>query len=99
MEFFLKPENASIWTEVQTLAQEGNSQKIQAYVMEAQRLTSSQRCMRVAKQPIELEGKTIQPGNYVVMMLVCLKFPQLVIFCTFFLASFSAISRRIELSD
>ncbi|KAM0454878.1 hypothetical protein ACHAPV_008252 [Trichoderma viride] len=69
MEFFLKPENASIWTEVQTLAQEGDSQKIQAYVMEAQRLTSSQRCMRVAKQPIELEGKTIQPGNYVVMML------------------------------
>lgn len=99
MEFFLKPENASIWTEVQTLAQEGDSQKIQAYVMEAQRLTSSQRCMRVAKQPIELEGKIIQPGNYVVMMLVCLKFPQLVIVCTLFSASFPTISRRIELSD
>ncbi|KAK1246403.1 hypothetical protein MKX08_000205 [Trichoderma sp. CBMAI-0020] len=69
MELFLKPENASIWNEVQTLAQEGNSQKIQAYVMEAQRLTSSQRCMRVARQPIELEGKAIQPGNYVILML------------------------------
>lgn len=99
MEFFLKPENASIWTEVQTLAQEGDSQKIQAYVMEAQRLTSSQRCMRVAKQPIELEGKTIQPGNYVVMMLVCLEFPQPIRFYSSSPASFSTISRRIESSN
>lgn len=89
MEFFLRPENASIWTEIQTLAQEGDSQKIQAYVMEAQRLTSSQRCMRVAKQPIELEGKSIQPGNYVVLMLVSLYVSQSVSFCTFSPAAYN----------
>lgn len=98
MEFFLRPENASIWTEVQTFAQYGDSQKIQAYVKEAQRLTSSQRCMRVAKQPIELESKSIQPGNYVVLMLVSLNFSQLIICNTSFSVSSPIISRRIDLS-
>ncbi|KAL7919043.1 heme peroxidase [Trichoderma austrokoningii] len=69
MEFFLRPENESIWAEVQTFSQEGDCQKIQAYVMEAQRLTSSQRNMRIAMQPIELEGQSIQPGTPVVVML------------------------------
>ncbi|KAL7952081.1 heme peroxidase [Trichoderma barbatum] len=69
MEFFLRPENAIIWAEVQTLSQEGDSKLIQSYVVEAQRLTSSQRNVRIATQPIDLEGKSIQPGNVVVMML------------------------------
>jgi linoleate 10R-lipoxygenase len=38
-------------------------------VAEAQRLTSSQRNVRIATQPAQLEGKSIQPGNAVVMML------------------------------
>ncbi|KAI0379935.1 heme peroxidase [Hypomontagnella monticulosa] len=69
MEFFLRPENASIWAEVQSLAQRGDDATLHAYVAEAQRLTSTQRNVRVATQPAELEGKTIQPGNVVVMML------------------------------
>lgn len=70
MGFFLRPENGSIWAQVQALAQEGDDEALHAYVVEAQRLTSSQRNVRVATQPAELEGKPVQPGNLVVMMLV-----------------------------
>ncbi|KAI0110077.1 heme peroxidase [Daldinia grandis] len=69
MEFFLRKENASIWAEVQALAQKNDNDAIRAYVLEAQRLTSSQRTMRVATKPAELEGKKIQPGNFVVLLL------------------------------
>ncbi|OTA83095.1 hypothetical protein M434DRAFT_16794 [Hypoxylon sp. CO27-5] len=69
MEFFLRPESASIWAEVQTLAQKNDDAALHAYVIEAQRLTSTQRNMRVATQPDKLEGKTIQPGNLVILML------------------------------
>ncbi|OHW97456.1 linoleate diol synthase [Colletotrichum incanum] len=69
MEFFLRRENASIWAEVQTLAQKKDDAGLHAYVKEAQRLTSSQRNVRVATAPVEVEGKTIQPGNLVVMLL------------------------------
>lgn len=70
MEFFLRRENASIWAEVQTLAQAKDDDGLHAYVREAQRLTSSQRNVRVATAPAEVEGKSIQPGNLVVMLLV-----------------------------
>ncbi|KAF6789665.1 linoleate diol synthase [Colletotrichum sojae] len=69
MEFFLKPENASIWAEVQTMAQKNDDAGLHAYVTEAQRLTSSQRNVRVATAPAELEGKSVKPGDMVVMLL------------------------------
>ncbi|KAI5917926.1 heme peroxidase [Camillea tinctor] len=69
MSFFLKPENASIWAEVQVLAQKNDNDAIRAYVIEAQRLTSTQRTMRIAKKQTELEGQMIQPGNFVIMMI------------------------------
>ncbi|CCF39565.1 linoleate diol synthase [Colletotrichum higginsianum] len=69
MEFFLRRENASIWAEVQTLAQAKDEDGLHAYVREAQRLTSSQRNVRAATAPAEVEGKSIQPGNLVVMLL------------------------------
>ncbi|KAF4461846.1 hypothetical protein FALBO_11355 [Fusarium albosuccineum] len=67
--FFLREENKAIWAEVQAIAQKGDDAALHAYVAEAQRLTSSQRNVRVATGPDELEGKSIQPGNVVVMML------------------------------
>jgi linoleate 10R-lipoxygenase len=70
LEYFLRPENATIWAEVQTIAQKGDDAALHAYVVEAQRITSTQRNVRVATQATELEGKAIQPGNLVVMMLV-----------------------------
>ncbi|RDW76906.1 peroxidase/cytochrome P450 family protein [Aspergillus mulundensis] len=69
LQFFLRPENAPIWTEVQSLARRGEDSTLQSYVLEAQRLTSSQRNVRIATQRTELEGKVIQPGSPVVMML------------------------------
>jgi hypothetical protein len=71
MEFFLRPQNASIWAEVQTLAQKGDDTSLSAYVAEAQRLTTPLRNMRIATQATTLEGKSVQPGNLVVMLLVC----------------------------
>ncbi|RFU32277.1 hypothetical protein B7463_g4075, partial [Scytalidium lignicola] len=69
MEYFLRPANASIWAEVQSIAQKGDDSTLHAYINEAQRLTSSQRNVRVATQPAKLEGKSVQPGNIVVLML------------------------------
>ncbi|KAF4976448.1 hypothetical protein FZEAL_6886 [Fusarium zealandicum] len=69
LSFFLRPENASLWAEVQGIAQKGDDATLHAYVAEAQRLTSSQRNVRVATAPAELEGKQIQPGTAVIMML------------------------------
>ncbi|KAI0415155.1 heme peroxidase [Xylaria grammica] len=69
LEFFLRPENASIWAEVQGLTLKGDDAGLHEYVREAQRLTSTQRNVRVAVAPGELEGKQVQPGNAVVMLL------------------------------
>jgi linoleate 10R-lipoxygenase len=69
MAFFLRPENASIWAQVQGLAQKGDDAGLRDYVREAQRLTTTQRNVRVAIAPGKLDGKDVQPGNLVVLML------------------------------
>ncbi|KAI1312714.1 heme peroxidase [Xylaria venustula] len=69
LEFFLRPEHASIWAEVQSLALKGDDAGLHDYVREAQRLTSSQRNVRIAVAPGELDGKQVQPGSAVVMLL------------------------------
>ncbi|KAI0897973.1 heme peroxidase [Annulohypoxylon nitens] len=69
MEFFLRKENEHIWNEVQKLAKDNNDKELYLYVLEAQRLTSTQRNMRVATQPATLDGQTVEPGNLVVMLL------------------------------
>ena len=71
--FFLRPENASIWAEVQTLVENKDDEGLHAYVAEAQRLTSTQRNMRVATAPAELEGQAVEPGNAIIMLLVSAK--------------------------
>jgi len=72
MEFFLRPDNASVWAEVQSVGQKSDLNSLQGYVTEAQRLTSSQRDPRIATQSAELEGRFIQPGNVVMTLLVSL---------------------------
>ncbi|KHN98764.1 heme peroxidase [Metarhizium album ARSEF 1941] len=69
MGFFLLPENASLWADVQDYAQKADDGSLRGYVVEAQRLTSSRRSHHMATQPCELEGKSIQPGNIVISML------------------------------
>lgn len=70
LSYFLKPENASIWAEVQAIAQKGDDAALHAYVSEAQRLTTSQRNVRIATAPGEIDGQTIQSGTAVVLLLV-----------------------------
>ncbi|TWU77015.1 hypothetical protein ED733_007618 [Metarhizium rileyi] len=69
MEYFLRPENASIWADVQDHVQKGDDSALHAYVVEAQRLTSSQRRLRIATQSAELEGKSVQPGDLIISMI------------------------------
>ncbi|GAP85595.1 putative linoleate diol synthase [Rosellinia necatrix] len=69
LEFFLRPDNASIWAEVQALAKNDDDAGLHDYVREAQRLTTTQRNVRVAVAPTELDGKKVQPGTPVVMLL------------------------------
>lgn len=73
LEFFLRPENASIWAEVQNIVEKKDDEALHAYVTEAQRLTSTQRNMRVAVAPAELDGQKVEPGNAIVMLLVSFK--------------------------
>lgn len=70
MAFFLRPENASIWAEVQSIAQKGDDATLHAYVTEAQRMTSSQRNVRISKETGEVDGQHVAPGTAVVLMLV-----------------------------
>ena len=74
MEFFLRPGNAAIWAEVQNIAAKGDEAALHAYITEAQRLTSTQRNVRIATETANLEGKPIQKGNVVVLMLVSCPF-------------------------
>ncbi|TWU70930.1 hypothetical protein ED733_001561 [Metarhizium rileyi] len=67
MEFFLRPENKSIWAEVQDVAQEGHVAKLFTYVAEAQRLTSPFRIIRYPASVVEVEGKSVGPQNVLVL--------------------------------
>ena len=70
MEFFLRPENEEIWSQVQDLASHGDIVKLQYYVLEAQRLVSQLRVARFAAQPTEVEGKSVRPGDMLVLNIV-----------------------------
>ena len=67
MAFFLRPENVGIWSEVQGFAQKDDDGALHAYVAEAQRLTSSQREVRVAKQQAQVEGQSVKSDDTIVI--------------------------------
>lgn len=82
LDFFLKKENETIWAQVQNFAAKGDTANIHAYVVEALRLTSNQRNVRVATKETEIDGKVIQPGTPVVFLMVSarsLEIPQLLL--------------------
>ena len=70
MEFFLRPENQAIWSQVQDLAARNDTDQIQNYVLEAQRLVSHIRAVRFVEQPTEVEGKPVRPGDMLVLNIV-----------------------------
>lgn len=67
MEFFLRPENEEIWSQVQDLASKGDVIAIQSYVLEAQRLTSTLRLARFPTQKTKVEDIEVQPGDILVL--------------------------------
>lgn len=67
MEFFLRPENEKIWSQVQDLASKGDVTAIQSYIFEAQRLTNTLRLARFPTQPTEVEGKSVRPGDILIL--------------------------------
>ncbi|KOS19260.1 Psi-producing oxygenase A [Escovopsis weberi] len=69
LSFFLAPENAAIWAQVQDIVKKGDDASLHAYVAEAQRLTSTQRTLRVAMAPAEVDGFKVQPGDPVFLNL------------------------------
>ncbi|KAK4210700.1 heme peroxidase [Rhypophila decipiens] len=69
LEFFLRPENAAIWAEVQNLAAKNDDAALHAYIVEAMRMTSSQRNVRITTTSATLEGKSVKPGDAVILML------------------------------
>ena len=70
MEFFLKPDKVEIWSQVQDMAASDDDGGIRKYVLEAQRLTTRGRNMRIATKPMKVGEKSIAPGSAVVLMLV-----------------------------
>lgn len=70
MDFFLRPENGSIWAEVQDLAQKGDAGRLQGYVAEAQRFTSEFRIVRYPASSTQVDSKPVQPGNVVILNIV-----------------------------
>lgn len=73
MEFFLRPENEKIWSQVQDLASKDDIFQLQNYVSEAERLVSQLRVARFAAQPTEVEGKSVRPGDMLVLNIVSVK--------------------------
>lgn len=72
MEFFLRPENAPIWAEVQSLALKNDDGALHTYVAEAQRLTSSHQEVRIVKQPTNVAGQSLKADDVVIIPVVSL---------------------------
>lgn len=70
MQFFLNPDNTTYWAQVQDLVARGDDQKLRQYVVEAHRLTSAQRTVRIATEPTVIDGEFITPGTVIILMLV-----------------------------
>lgn len=73
MEFFLLPANVEIWSKVQGLASANNDESnkaIRQHVLEAQRLTSAQRNLRIVIEDITVDGQAFKKGDQVVCLLV-----------------------------
>lgn len=70
MEFFLRSDNASIWSQIQDLAQKGDTATLRKFVAEAQRLTSPFRVVRYPTHNAKVEGKQVGPENVLVVNIV-----------------------------
>ena len=93
MKFFLDHKRIEEWGQVQKFASQDNpaaDRKIREYVLEAQRLTSSQRNLRICKRTTVVDGKTYQPGD----ALVCLFVSALLFLVLYFLSLVSLRTKK-----
>lgn len=70
LQFFLKAENVKHWAKIQDCAAKGDDRSLRQYVLEAHRLVSTQRTVRIAKQPTVVNDNLVSPGSAVICMLV-----------------------------
>lgn len=74
LNYYLQDENSHHWEAIQNLASSPSSEsadkKLRKYVLEAQRLTSSQRDIRVCVGETTIDGKQYKPGDIVVCLFV-----------------------------
>ncbi|KAE8389860.1 heme peroxidase [Aspergillus alliaceus] len=73
LSYFLQAENSQHWEEIQKLAAgsdvDSANKTLRQYVLEAQRLTSSQRSIRLCAGKAVIDGQKFEPGNLVVCLL------------------------------
>jgi hypothetical protein len=74
LQFFLKEDNSHHWEAIQGLINQSDvnssDNTLRQYVLEAQRLTSGQRNLRICASETTIDGKTFKPGDAVVSLLV-----------------------------
>lgn len=72
LQYFLADGNQEHWTNIQNLARENNDDSdkiIRKYVLEAQRLTSAQRNLRIVAEATTIDGQAFKKGDSVVCLL------------------------------
>ncbi|KAF1969427.1 prostaglandin G/H synthase 2/cyclooxygenase 2, pgh2/cox2 [Bimuria novae-zelandiae CBS 107.79] len=72
LNFFLEPGRKDHWAKIQDLVAQNTvqaDQMIREYVLEAQRLTSTQRNLRICRQQCTIDGITYNPGDAIVCLL------------------------------
>ncbi|KAL2006622.1 hypothetical protein VTN00DRAFT_9290 [Thermoascus crustaceus] len=73
LSFFFRKENVHLWEQVQNLALSSNIESadktLRQYVLEAQRLTSSQADLRICVGKTTIDGQTFEPGHPVITLI------------------------------
>ncbi|TVY84744.1 Psi-producing oxygenase A [Lachnellula suecica] len=70
--FFMKVENASLWSQIQDFAASNTPDfdaRIRDFVVEAQRLTSAQKDVRICVKPTTIDGTVFTPGSIAILLL------------------------------
>jgi hypothetical protein len=79
LNYFLQEENSQHWEAIQNLSsssdQESADKELRKYVLEAQRLTSNQRDIRVCVSETTVDDKTYRPGDLVIALFVRMPSP------------------------
>ncbi|KAF7590130.1 hypothetical protein BBP40_003243 [Aspergillus hancockii] len=73
LNYFLQADNSHHWEEIQKVAASSDADSankaLRRYVLEAQRLTSTQRSIRLCAGKAVIDGQSFEPGNLVVCLL------------------------------